>query len=169
VPVDFDTLAALAVIERIDNLHWLVDGTSSFRTLRRLIHHIYQHATAIVSPSPISKFGNFLSYPERRDSRTADPALSTTSASSIISEIPRALHKSVATRHRNSKCFMSSGPSWQIGHSPEVPICRLTKILFKGRIPCNALQINILILLGILSFQMVFQIRLVPELPGCAS
>jgi hypothetical protein len=55
------------------------------------------------------------------------------------------------------------------GHWPDVPICRLTRIDLRGKIPCKACQQKFLTLAGTSSFHRVFHMGLSSAVPWTKS
>jgi hypothetical protein len=104
-----------------------------------------------------------------RCSKTAEPDLSVKDASAMTVSKPIAPQIFWAEPQLNKRCRISSGELLQIGHYPLFPIWRLARIDSRGRIPCRALQMKILFLLGIFNRLTDFHTGFRAEDPGKAS
>jgi hypothetical protein len=138
-------------------------GTVSLLVHRHQTHQRYQHVITITSNNPTSsKPWRLTGLPHSSFLRIEEPEWSNYMASHMSSCKPKACQSSCAIGQRNKRCLISSGPWPQIGHSLEVPICRLARIHFRGNIPWKACNIKIL-------FERVFRTGLHAEDPGKAN
>lgn len=95
-----------------------------------------------------------------------EPGLSIISEFSICCPIPSETQMSLAQPQENRMCLMSSASTLQTGQFTMLVICLFAWITWHGIQPCKTRHANILILLGMESFQSLLHTEPDPDGPG---